>query len=150
MRKTGGPAPGGDFAAGPWQDISYPISADLAVYPGDTPFSARQKQVSGSWYTAVLSRVTMGVHIGTHTDAPRHFLPDGASVDELPPDHYIGLCQIVRVDGGRRPDRLITAGDLPEIVAPRLLVDTVSFDFRRPFSERFAVLSADAADKILA
>jgi arylformamidase len=33
--------------------------------------------------------LTLNTHIGTHIDAPRHFLPDGGPVDELPLDRLV-------------------------------------------------------------
>jgi arylformamidase len=36
------------------------------------------------------STFRMFAHFGTHVDAPRHFLPDGRTIDEVPLDRLIG------------------------------------------------------------
>jgi arylformamidase len=35
-------------------------------------------------------KVVLGTHIGTHADAPRHFIPDGGTIDEIPLDVLVG------------------------------------------------------------
>ena len=42
----------------------------------------------------------MSVHAGTHIDAPFHFVPDGATIEALPLETFIGpaLVQVVEAD----------------------------------------------------
>jgi arylformamidase len=35
-------------------------------------------------------KVVLGTHIGTHADAPRHFIPSGGTIDEVPLDVLVG------------------------------------------------------------
>jgi arylformamidase len=35
-------------------------------------------------------KLVLGTHIGTHADAPRHFIPGGKTIDEIPLDVLIG------------------------------------------------------------
>lgn len=42
-----------------------------------------------------LSQVIISSHVGTHIDAPRHFLQDGISLDEIPLDRLIGPAQLL-------------------------------------------------------
>lgn len=42
-----------------------------------------------------IQELTVATHVGTHIDAPRHFLPDGPSIDELPPALFWAPCVIV-------------------------------------------------------
>ena len=39
----------------------------------------------------------MGTHTGTHIDAPRHFIPDAPTVDEIPLDQMNGLASVVNL-----------------------------------------------------
>ena len=39
-------------------------------------------------------KIVLGTHIGTHADAPRHFIPNGATIDQLPLDVLIGQATI--------------------------------------------------------
>jgi arylformamidase len=76
-------------------DITLTISNDLPVWPGDTPISlVRNKDMqAGELYT--LSQFTSTVHVGTHLDAPMHFVRDGHGVDQIDLDKLIGPCFVV-------------------------------------------------------
>ena len=44
----------------------------------------------------MLHRLSFAEHVGTHFDAPLHFAPDGASIDEVPIEHLV--CPLVVID----------------------------------------------------
>lgn len=77
-------------------DISRRLQ-DAPVYPGDTPAVIQRvcDMAEGSRFNS--SRITAGSHLGTHADAFSHFLPDGASADEMPLENYCGRCRVLRV-----------------------------------------------------
>lgn len=64
-------------------DISLPISSKTIVYPGDSsPHLTNISDIeNGDALTA--SHLSMNCHVGTHVDAPAHFLGDGETLDEL-------------------------------------------------------------------
>jgi arylformamidase len=128
-------------------DISVDLYEGFPVWPGDPrvalePFLSQER---GDLCNA--SRLACSVHSGTHVDAPKHFFPKGAGVDELPLDVLIGEAQVVRLTGARR----IGVDDLQAVVAPetrRLLLRTDNSDSwttSRGFEENFAALTPDAA-----
>ena len=39
----------------------------------------------------------MGTHCGTHIDAPLHMLPDGAPLESIPLDCFVGKCRVLTV-----------------------------------------------------
>lgn len=39
-------------------------------------------------------KVVLGTHIGTHADAPRHFIPNGGTIDEVPLDVLVGAATV--------------------------------------------------------
>ncbi|MBX9879301.1 MAG: cyclase family protein [Candidatus Obscuribacterales bacterium] len=53
-------------------DISIPISAKTACFPGDTPFSKETTVTLGKDSCFNLTKLTMSPHVGTHADAPVH------------------------------------------------------------------------------
>jgi kynurenine formamidase len=76
-------------------------------------------------------KLVLGTHTGTHCDAPRHFLPTGATVDTLSldtligpacvvdfsasaPGQEIGIADFERQLGGRTPERIIMRFDWSE------------------------------------
>ncbi len=81
----------------PIYDISLTISNDLPVWPGDAPIDLhRNKDMQlGELYT--LSQITTTVHVGSHLDAPLHFLRDGSGVDRIDLDKLIGPCQVIHL-----------------------------------------------------
>jgi arylformamidase len=81
-------------------DISVTISSNLPIWPGDpspelTVYESIEK---GSLYNA--TRIHSGVHLGTHVDAPRHFINDGRTVDQLPLDVLTGPCYVAQLPDG--------------------------------------------------
>lgn len=80
-------------------DISMPVRTGGLVYPNNPPISITAVQSISAGATANVSRIDLGSHTGTHVDAPKHFLDDGAGVDALPLDVLMG------------PARLIAFGD---------------------------------------
>jgi arylformamidase len=76
-------------------DITLTISNDLPVWPGDTPIDlVRNKDMQlGELYT--LSQITTTVHVGTHLDAPLHFVRGGHGVDTINLNKLIGPCLVV-------------------------------------------------------
>jgi arylformamidase len=44
-------------------------------------------------------KIVLGTHVGTHADAPRHFIPDGGTIDEVSLDVLIGSAAIVDFTG---------------------------------------------------
>jgi kynurenine formamidase len=91
-------------------DLSRPVGPATQPYPGDpAPALAPSSTLDGDGYRS--TEVRMGSHSGTHADAPYHFLPDGARLDELPLELFTGPAVVVDATG--RPDRSpVTAADL--------------------------------------
>ena len=64
-------------------DITLTISPDLPTWPGDPRVEIERVGKIEDGSNANVSRVDMGVHTGTHVDAPFHFLQDGITVDQI-------------------------------------------------------------------
>lgn len=43
--------------------------------------------------------IVLGTHTGTHADAPRHFIPNGGTIDEIPLDILIGPATVADFTG---------------------------------------------------
>ena len=69
------------------------------VYPGD-PSPKKEELASmakGDLYN--LTAFSMCAHNGTHIDAPRHFIADGKTVDEISHERMIGICYLAEHEG---------------------------------------------------
>jgi arylformamidase len=83
-------------------DITLPLTERLAVWPGDTPVT-----IERSTGIAAVSELHIGSHAGTHLDAPRHFLSEGLTVDQIPLDTLIGPAWVAHI-----PQATIITADL--------------------------------------
>src|SRR5450631_1852982 len=76
-------------------DISRALSSSLAPWPGDTPFHFELKWKMTEGATVNVGAINMGVHNGTHADAPFHFDESGDAIECMPLDAYIGDAVVV-------------------------------------------------------
>lgn len=60
-----------------------------------------------------LNAVNMGLHNGTHMDAPLHFIDGADGIDKVKPDAFIGPCTVLEVSPG------IITGSVVEEYFPR-------------------------------
>jgi arylformamidase len=80
-------------------DVSLLISEDLPIWPGDPGISMTLASSLNHGDDANVTRLEMGVHTGTHIDAPIHFEAEGKSIDELSMDTLIGPCRVFDLSG---------------------------------------------------
>lgn len=103
-------------------DISRTLSAEIAVWPGDTPFQMRTTMARAKGASVNLTTLTLSAHTGSHVDAPYHYADGGATLEAVSLEPFWGMAQVVTVQkqgGALTPDDF--AGyDLRR--APRLLV----------------------------
>src|SRR5687767_15738443 len=76
-------------------DVSVPLVAGMPAYPGNPDFELQPVKRIAEGASSNVSRLVMGTRTGTHVDAPRHFLDDGAGVDALPLDLLLGRARVV-------------------------------------------------------
>lgn len=76
-------------------DISIPVTSSMPVWPGD-PSPVMEQKCSGS---VLVTSLSMGLHTGTHLDAPRHFQPDGNTLDAYPLSRFIGPARVCGIAG---------------------------------------------------
>lgn len=82
---------------GGWLDASVAIDGALPVWPGDPPVAVTAAASMSEGAAANLTRLALGVHAGTHVDAPRHFIDGAAAVDEMPPGAMIGAGRVIEI-----------------------------------------------------
>lgn len=57
-----------------------------------------------------ISSIRLALHVGTHIDAPRHIVPDGASIDQISPERLMGYATVSAVS--REPGEVIEVEDI--------------------------------------
>lgn len=81
-------------------DLSQPLSPSMAGWRGNDRAVVEFEEVPidhgvvGGRISA--TRLSMVAHAGTHVDAPRHFFPDGKSIDDFGADRFV--CRGVALD----------------------------------------------------
>lgn len=127
-------------------DLSPPISARLAVWPGDVPFA---RDVTTPPDGTTFSSIRTTLHLGSHADAPLHMVAGAPSIDAVPLETWIGPCQVV--EARVAPRGRVRLEDLAEAPsAPRLLVKTGTSHDRERFADDFAGLDPALAAALAA
>jgi arylformamidase len=81
-------------------DISLTISPRLPTWPGDPGLELEKFESMDKGAHNNVSRLSSSVHLGTHVDAPYHFLNDGIAVDQLSLDVLTGPCYVTQLPDG--------------------------------------------------
>jgi arylformamidase len=82
----------------PWIDISIPLRNGCVNWPGDAPFQLTRvadMRRDGTEYN--LSKIATSVHMGTHMDAPLHFVDGGATMESMPLDATLGPARVIEI-----------------------------------------------------
>lgn len=109
--------------AGPWVDLSWPLSPTTPRLPAfPPPLIERIATIDANRMN--ISRIEINVHVGTHIDSPRHFYEDGPAFQDIPPDRLAGQGVVWRIeppaDGVIEPEDLAAAG--PAVQAGDIVV----------------------------
>jgi len=135
-------------------DLSHPLEDATPVYPGD-PVARFEPATTIREHGYNVLHVRMGSQTGTHVDAPFHFLADGARIDDLPLELFLGPAVVADVRG-RAPGTAITWSDLAPVadrLGPgRMLLLHTGWDEHWGTDAYFGhpYLDADAAERVVA
>src|SRR5437870_1184178 len=92
-------------------DLSYAISDKLVPWPGDEKFFEAKVNASIEKNGYFTRSFWMLEHYGTHLDAPAHFPPGEATVEQIPATQLFGPAVVidVRTEGQKNPDYQVPA-----------------------------------------
>lgn len=123
-------------------DISPVLHADLPVWPGDTRVKLETTWQIEPGCPVQVSRITLSSHTGAHCDAPSHYEVDGASIDEVALDAYLGPCRVISCIGTKciSPEEISAR---LEGTPPRVLLRTYHTAPQTQWDEDFPNVSAD-------
>jgi arylformamidase len=91
-----------------WIDVSVTVRHGMPHWPDNPPIVMQRPMEIVRGHACNLSHLAMGVHTGTHVDAPVHFIHQAAGVDEMPLAATMGLARVIEITDPRE----ITAGEL--------------------------------------
>jgi arylformamidase len=101
------------------RDLSSVIREGMVVFPGD-PGVSLEIRCTHEKNGCQVTGLNFGSHTGTHIDAPRHFLENGAPLTEVPLDSVVGeaICleaTLHKEDGTDHPVISLSQNDLDRI-----------------------------------
>jgi arylformamidase len=134
-----------------YYDISLNLSADTVRWVSSSPFELVERRRMARGDAANSSALSMSAHAGTHLDAPFHFVPDGATIDTLPLEIFMGPAVVYAVEA----ERYITAEHVhaaPLQGDTRLLFKTRNSALlqQSTYAADFVAFSVEAAQALVA
>jgi arylformamidase len=125
-------------------DISRPLAAGTACWPGDVPFSFRLGWKIADGASVNVGAVETSVHTATHCDAPFHYDDAGAAVDALPPGVFVGPAWVVDVRGAFDWRAALAGLDFRD--TPRVLFRTGGWPDTGRFPDAVPTMAPDLPD----
>ena len=97
-------------------DITMPYKNGGAHWPGDAPYTYNQVADIKKGSSVNVGMISLGVHGGTHIDAPFHYLADGTTIEKLPIESFIIPVIVVDAIGAETLDvSLVSDIDLSDV-----------------------------------
>ncbi|MCC6188364.1 MAG: cyclase family protein [Anaerolineales bacterium] len=135
-------------------DITISITPAMPIWPSNPGVTLERVSNIEAGANSNVSHLSMGVHTGTHVDAPVHFLPGEAGVEALPLSVLCGPAVVIHLPRVAR----ITASALQRADIPRharrLLIRTRNSRHwargDREFHTDFVGVGPDAAEWLVA
>jgi len=82
---------------GDWIDITAPLRNGMVTWPGDASFERTSTLEIAKGDPCNLSQISTTAHIGTHMDAPRHYLAGAAGMETMPITASIGRARVIEI-----------------------------------------------------
>ena len=114
---------GVNFSSKEWIWLSYTLSKNTPAYAGGDGFQIFPEKCISSGDSCNVSKLIFSNHLGSHVDAPRHFLTQGMSVDAYQPKDWFFSSPLL-IDLPLRGAELISVDHL----SPLLLESTYDCD----------------------
>ena len=122
-------------------DITIAISSHTPEWPGDNKYKREERRTS-----AIVSKLTLSSHFGTHIDAPKHFLFKKNSVDKIALGKLIGSYKVFTMSSKGIISRRDILG-LPIQAGDKILFKTSNSAIvtKKKFNDHYVSLGLDAA-----
>ena len=134
-----------------WIDISLTIETGRIVWPGDPGVEVSKLLQIENGDICNTSLLTCPVHVGTHVDAPLHFVDGGDGIESLPLYSLAGKAKVIEIKNeteiplGEIENSDINEGD---IVLFKTINSTVYLK-EKSFNEEYVYLSTEAAEYLV-
>ncbi len=135
------------FSADNWIDVSVGLHDGMVHWPDNPPVQINFVMDINKGDVCNLTKMSMGVHTGTHMDAPLHFVKDGKSIDTMPLSATLGRARVIEIGDTEsiKPAELEQHNIQP---GERILFKTInSTQYWQPYTfvKEFVYISQEAA-----
>ncbi|HHV99630.1 MAG TPA: cyclase family protein [Clostridiaceae bacterium] len=131
-------------------DVTKKISQDMTVWPGDPDVHIARCCSIDDGDDFNLSNISMGLHTGTHVDAPLHFINGGRDVSSVDPGNFLRFVKVFSVNVAKCITRE-DLKDLPINEGDALFFRTSNSDLPEngAFNQNYVYLDISAAEYLL-
>ncbi|MEN2984123.1 MAG: cyclase family protein [Dictyoglomaceae bacterium] len=78
-------------------DVSLLIHENMLFWPSDPKFFLERVSEISKGNNANLSKISLGLHTGTHIDTPYHFLDDGKTLEKIDISRFYGIAKVFEI-----------------------------------------------------
>jgi arylformamidase len=132
-------------------DLTVPITVGMPAHPVHFgPSVEPYARHADDGYRA--TRITLSSHLGTHVDAPSHFVGDGATLEDVRIEDLVGPAEVVRLHG-LAPRQELMPEDVPPSGATRILLHTgwaAATGYAPRYFTEYPSISAELARELVA
>ena len=134
-------------------DVTIPMSGDMPCWPGDPVPEIEKIKSMENGDSCQITKINTPVHVGTHIDAPMHFIEGGRDISSIPMDIFIGPVYVAELmDHDRISAKDLIEAKIPEGVT-RLLLKTKNSklwqNLKHSFHKNYVAITPDAAQWIV-
>ncbi len=87
----------GEATKSSWIDISIPIRDKMVYWPTDPVPRVTRIKDRDKGDPVTLTEIQIIDHVGTHIDAPLHFIAGGKTIDQMPLNATIGRARVIEI-----------------------------------------------------
>ena len=126
-------------------DISMPVKGSMVCWEDKFPPEIVQYGFLSKGDLSNASYMKADLHVGTHVDAPYHFLPQGKKLEQLNLTSFIGECYVAEISGSVISGAALDAANIPQ--TQRLLFKTSNHQLyeQKKFSKNYVALDETGA-----
>ncbi len=121
----------------------------MPIWPGDPPVMIERVREIAKGADANVSRIVCGVHVGTHVDAPVHFIDGSSGVEAIPLRVLTGRAYVVHLPNASVIDENTLQGSGIPPRTRRILFKTSNSDYwadaEHQFKKDFVAIDASGA-----
>lgn len=126
-------------------DVTYKIMTGMTVWPGDDGVSVGRTLSIDEGGAANVSRMDLGVHSGTHMDAPLHFLNGSKDIASLDISRFFGRVLVVASDKDEIGPEVFAGNELKGLEAVFFKTRSSGRDEKTPFWNEFQAINEKCA-----